>query len=237
MTEGSGGESRGGSIPPRSTSSAKDVRLHPISAADAKRIVRQIHYSGKVVPNSQIHLGAFLNGRCGGAMQFGPPMRKEFVHPLVEGTGWNDMLELNRMAFADWLPRNSESRCLGFSMRWLRKTYPHLKWILTFADGTQCGDGAIYRAAGFILTGIKKNDGIRINPRTGEYVHTVSAFHQFCSKEHRSWKAVPGFQLRYIFFLESSWRARLTVPELPYSEIERHGARMYKGTKVDAPEV
>lgn len=40
-----------------------------------------------------------------------------------------------------------------------------------------------------------------------------------------------GFQLRYIYFLDPSYRARLTVPELPYSEIERMGAAMYKGEK------
>ena len=42
---------------------------------------------------------------------------------------------------------------------------------------------------------------------------------------------LPGFQLRYIYFLDPSYRARLTVPELPYSEIERRGAGMYKGVK------
>lgn len=40
-----------------------------------------------------------------------------------------------------------------------------------------------------------------------------------------------GFQLRYICFLDPSYRQRLTVPELPYSEIERMGAAMYKGEK------
>jgi hypothetical protein len=40
---------------------------------------------------------------------------------------------------------------------------------------------------------------------------------------------VPGFQLRYIYFLDPTARARLTVPILPFSEIDRRGAGMYKG--------
>ena len=64
-------------------------------------------------------------------------------------TPWNGFLELNRLAFADWLPRNSESRAIGYALRWLRATYPWLQWIVSFADATQCGDGAIYRASGF----------------------------------------------------------------------------------------
>ena len=44
---------------------------------------------------------------------------------------------------------------------------------------------------------------------------------------------VPGFQLRYIYFLDPTAKDRLTVPILPFSEIERRGAGMYKGIKRD----
>ena len=42
-------------------------------------------------------------------------------------------------------------------------------------------------------------------------------------------KPIPGFQLRYLAFLDPTARARLTVPILPYSEIARRGAGMYRG--------
>ena len=45
------------------------------------------------------------------------------------------------------------------------------------------------------------------------------------------WKPKEGFQLRYIYFLDPTARDRLTVPILPFSEIERRGAGMYKGIK------
>ena len=38
-----------------------------ISGKDAAALVRRVHYSGKVVPNSQLHLGVFLDGRLEGA--------------------------------------------------------------------------------------------------------------------------------------------------------------------------
>jgi hypothetical protein len=40
---------------------------------------------------------------------------------------------------------------------------------------------------------------------------------------------IPGFQLRYLYFLDPTAQARLTVPILPYDEIARVGAGMYKG--------
>ena len=43
------------------------------------------------------------------------------------------------------------------------------------------------------------------------------------------WKPKAGFQLRYIYFLDPAARDRLTVPVLPFSEIDKRGAGMYKG--------
>ena len=43
------------------------------------------------------------------------------------------------------------------------------------------------------------------------------------------WKPKTGFQLRYIYFLDPTARDRLTVPILPFSEIDRRGAGMYRG--------
>ena len=211
--------------------SAKDIRVKPISANDANKLIKKLHYSGKVVPNSQLHLGCFLNGKIEGALQFGPSMRKDLIQPLVSGTGWNEFLELNRMAFSDILPKNSESRVIGVSLRIIRKNYYNIKWIISFADATQSGDGTIYRASGFVLTGIKKNTQLRINPETGLPVQSMAAFHKGKSGEFHKWKKLEGFQLRYIYFLDKSYRKRLTVPELPYSAIKEAGAGMYLGVR------
>jgi hypothetical protein len=139
---------------------AKDIRLAPITAADASACIRRLHYSGKIVQNSQLHLGVFIADRLEGAMQFGPSLDKRKLRGLVQDTPWNGFIELNRLALSARLPRNSESRALGVALRLIRKTYPHLQWIVSFADAAQSGDGAIYRASGFVLTGIKRNTSI-----------------------------------------------------------------------------
>lgn len=230
---------------------AKRIIVQPISARDANRVVQSLHYSGKTVQNSQLHLGVFLNGKCGGAMQFGPSLDKRKIQGLVEGTLWNEFIELNRMAFADWLPRNGESRALGFAFRWIRKQYPHIKWCVSFSDATQCGDGTIYRASGFVLTGIqtshnlaKLQNGLVIHKMTLEsnptqkrqelgnrsYYELTGGKYDFAKYVREcAGTIIPGYQLRYIFFLDSSAREKLTVPILPFSEIDRRGAGMYKG--------
>lgn len=238
--------------------SAKDIHVSPISRADADRIVKRAHYSGKVVQNSQLHLGVFLNGRLEGAMQFGPSLDKRKIQGLVEGTGWNGFIELNRMAFSDRLPRNSESRALAVAFRIIRKAYPHIEWVISFADGTQCGDGTIYRAAGFVLSGINKSmnlvrraDGVVVHKMTLEssptqprpelgglsyYALTGGRYNLSAYVKATGGAVIPGFQLRYIYFINPDARQRLTVPILPFSRIDEMGAGMYRGKSKRAKE-
>jgi hypothetical protein len=204
----------------------------------ADRFVRKHHYSGKIVQNSQLHLGVFLHGSLHGAMQFGASMDKRRVGGLVEGTKWNGFLELNRMAFDDVLPRNSESRAISVALRMIRKHRPDIEWVISYADGTQCGDGTIYRAAGAILTGVKKNTTMLEMP-DGKIVADKTLNNSMVGGRRGSSaakaagaKPLTGFQIRYIFFINPEARQRLAVPELPYSAIEAAGASMYLGKRV-----
>lgn len=249
---------------------AKLIRVEPIDRKAADAAVKRWHYSGKVVNNSQLHLGAFLGGELLGAMQFGPSLDKSKLQGLVEGTPWNGFVELNRMAFSDRLPRNAESRCLAVAMRLMREHAPHIQWVVSFADGAQCGDGTIYRASGFVLTGLRRNTSLWAapnghviadvtvkagNPSAREVFSRTSLTKADCPQQHatpsraagaeglamasggasmRSFKAagfrpIPGFQLRYLYFIDPTARERLTVPVLPFSTIDAAGARMYRG--------
>ena len=154
-------------------SRVKEIELKVIPAKIANDFVKKHHYSGKVVNNSFLHFGAFLDKRLHGVMSFGHSLDKAKTQKLVKNTGWNEFCELNRMAFDDYLPRNSESYCIGKALRLLKKNAPHLKWVISFADGCSCGDGTIYRASNFVLTQIKKNSTMWINDK-GEKVQNMS---------------------------------------------------------------
>ena len=220
---------------------AKRVVVRPIDRKSAEECVKRWHYSGKVVNNSQLHIGAFLEDKLLGAMQFGPSLDKRKLQGLVEGTPWNGFIELNRMAFSDVLPRNSESRCLAVAMRLIRKHASHVQWVVSFSDGAQCGDGTIYRASGFVLTGIRRNtstwqgpDGTVVSRTTvTKGAHSMEAGGGASMRRYTEagFAPIPGYQLRYVFFVDPTARERLTVPVIPFSEIDRVGARMYRGEK------
>ena len=212
-------------------SRVKEIELKVIPAKIANDFIKKHHYSGKVVNNSFLHFGAFLDKRLHGVMSFGHSLDKAKTQKLVKNTGWNEFCELNRMAFDDYLPRNSESYCIGKALRLLKKNAPHLKWVISFADGCSCGDGTIYRASNFVLTQIKKNSTMWINDK-GEKVQNMS-FDTNPALNKKDFKRLDGYMLRYVYFLDKKCIKDLTCEIIPFSKIKEMGAGMYKGVKND----
>lgn len=232
---------------------AKEIELKVIPAKIANLFIKKHHYSGKVVNNSKLHFGAFLDGKLHGVLSFGSSLDKSKIITLVKDTGWNEFLELNRMAFDDYLPKFSESRCISQSIKIIKKNAPQIKWIISFADGCSCGDGTIYRASNFVLTDIKPNTNLILLPN-GEKIHKIalesnptkprkelgglSYFDVTGGKyslskyiETVKGEILKGFQLRYIYFIDKKYKDKLTVPILPFSKIKEMGAGIYRGEK------
>lgn len=219
---------------------AKEIIVKVIPAKIANEFVKQNHYSGKVVPNSTLHFGCFLDDKLHGVLSYGTSMDKRKILPLVKDTLWNEMLELNRMAFDDYLPKYSESRCIAITIKLIKKNAPHIKWILSYSDATQCGDGTIYRASGFYLTGVKENktilewNGKIIADKTLNNSNYKKLGMSAGEAKRQGAKPLDGNQLRYIYLINKS--CEITVPILPFSKIDELGAGMYKGKKVTLQE-
>lgn len=237
----------------------KQITVRTITSQRANLFIKKHHYSGKVVSNSRLHFGAFLNDSLMGVLSFGPSLDKRKIMQLVDGTGWNEFIELNRMAFDESLPKNSESRVIAICLRLIKKHAPQVKWCISFADGTQCGDGTIYRASGFVLTGINASKNLVRLPN-GEVVHKMTlessplspraelggkSYYEITGGKYDlgayaryvNGTITEGYQLRYIYFIDKTYRSRLRVPEIPYSKIFEVGAGMYKGQHRDAPAI
>jgi hypothetical protein len=226
--------------------SAKEIIVKPISKPEADKIVKKYHYSGKVVQNSNLNFGVYYKGLLLGAMQFGSPTDKRKMLPLVKDTLWDGMMELNRMAFSDALPRFAESRAIVMAFKWMKKNAPQIEWVISFADGCQCGHGTIYQASNFQLINIKKNSTI-IQLPNGEKTTDVSintgsdkygrekkqlgftSTKKFLDEKYRGWKPLLGYQYKYIYFLNPKAKERFTGQFIPFSKIKELNIEMYKG--------
>jgi hypothetical protein len=224
---------------------AKEIIVKVIPSKIANEFVKMHHYSGKFVQNSSLHFGAFLDDKLHGVLSYGSSLDKSKTIGLVNPTKWNEYLELNRMAFDDYLPKNSESRVISITLKLIKKNAPQIKWILSYSDGCDCGDGTIYRASGFYLTLIKPNSDLFLLPN-GKKIHSMTIksskslmnrygnWKKYLDIEFPGWKKIQGNQLRYIYLIDKS--CKITVPILPFSKIDEMGAGMYKGEKISLQE-
>lgn len=115
----------------------------------ANRIIVENHYSKKYYNASYIHFGVFIDNELLGVLQFGYAMNPASAGSVVSNTELNEYLELNRMWIDDKAGRNSESRSISYCIKYIKKKYPKIKWIQSFAD-ERCGCfGIVYQAANF----------------------------------------------------------------------------------------
>jgi hypothetical protein len=64
----------------------------------------------------------------------------------------NDVYELNRLWLDDKLPRNTESKFIGWCLREVKKILPNAI-IISHADGAQGHVGTVYKATNWVYTG------------------------------------------------------------------------------------
>jgi len=149
-----------------------------IKANFANDIVKQFHYSGKVVSNSILHLGIFnINDELVGCLQFGYPMNGEKTASKISNQ--NPMLELNRMVMTDDEPRNAESQAISLSLKWLRAN-TNINYILSFSDGKESNCGYIYQATNWKYLGYALSSSFY--DIDGVIMHSVSVWHKYKEK-------------------------------------------------------
>ena len=138
-----------------SPTSPLQLFFRSIRSDNANRIFEKYHYAHRAVPISE-SFGAYKADYMRtivGAISLGKPASPSLCVGACgkENSHW--IYELNRLWMSQEAPRNSESRFIGWSLRVLRRLHP--EWILvSYADTAQCHTGAIYRATGWIYTGL-----------------------------------------------------------------------------------
>ena len=199
-----------------------DFAIKQIHRDQANAIIRRNHYSKKTYAATYIHLGVFIDGEILGVLQFGYAMNPASAGSVVEGTGMKEYLELNRMWLDDFAPKNSESRALSFSIKYIRRAFPAVRWIQSFAD-ERCGlFGTVYQAANFDycgehtatfweLDGVVYHNSIMTDSRK---VNTPAGKTLLQGKDRA--KALTLRQFRYIFFMKPRFRKGLLHELKPY---------------------
>jgi hypothetical protein len=202
---------------------SKDFYIKEIDRKLANKIIVKNHYSNKFYNGTYIHLGLFVTEEIQGVLQYGYAMNPASCKSVVEGTKQNEYLELNRMWIADNVGQYPESRAISYSLKYIRRKYPNIKWIQSFADERCGGFGIVYQACSFNYYGEHKSDFWELD---GETFHNSIKTSEKAGRRGYNLLNDPNNiarvnkyslrQFRYIKFLDQREKKKCLLKEQPY---------------------
>lgn len=180
----------------------KQIKILVCNKKDADEIIIKHHYSHKATKNSFLSLLVYYKGVINGALQIGYGIK-----PRSKGIfNADEVREFDRMYLTDEMPKYSETITLSLLHHFLRKVYPNIKYIISYADTSVGNKGTIYKAANYKLIDKRKADFYILE--SGERVHPVTMWHRhgtrkwdFLIKQYPNIRKADGFQLKYLFEL------------------------------------
>lgn len=204
-----------------------DFEVKEIDRKLAISTIKQNHYSKKVYNGTYINLGVFIKSEFKGVLQYGYAMNPASCGSVVEGTEMNQYLELNRMWIADNVGEYPESRAIGYSIKLIKRKYPKIKWIQSFADERCGGLGIVYQAASFSFYGLHvstfweledevyHNTNMTVSKSSQRYKNNVGGC-QYLQINREDAIKHDLRQFRYIKFIDASWKKKCLLKEKPY---------------------
>jgi hypothetical protein len=130
--------------------------------------VKTHHYS-KACPPGMHWFGAYHKERLVGVLLFRKPSLPKTAK------AYDVELELSRAVLLDEAGKNSESRFIGWALRWLGAQTP-VRAVISFADPRFGHVGTIYKASNWEYLGKEKGHGTRRIVVDGEWLHSKTAY-------------------------------------------------------------
>ena len=202
-----------------------DFYIEEILKSVSNKMIIKNHYAHKVAgfATTYIYLGVYLDTVLLGTLQFGYAMNAASMDKVVSDTGIKEYLELNRMWLDDKAVRNSESKAISYCIKYIRKKFPKIKWIQSFADERCGGLGIVYQAANFKYYGTHTSIFWLLN---NQWYHNIAMTMKDPKKSNKSDKYLQANkelaekielrQFRYIYFIYQNIIKKCLLEEKQY---------------------
>jgi len=204
----------------------KDLHHRKCSLADVQAFVKEHHYSHTIPAACDYVFRLDYYGKLAGACVFGAVIGN--AGSRYPGIRPDEQRELVRLVLLDEVPRNSESRFIGWCLRWLRR-YTKLRLIISFADPEHGHTGTVYKASNWTYDGLQKPqrarmivDEIERHPRSLHRTHGTSSVPKLRTNHDVQLRDRES-KHRYLYFIDRS--AQLGNKWL--STAIEHGGRWY----------
>jgi len=202
-----------------------DFYIKEMLKKESNNMIIKNHYSHKVAgfATTYIYLGVYIKNVLLGTLQFGFAMNAASMDKIVKNTGIYEYLELNRMWLSDKALRNSESKAISYCIKYIRKKFPKIKWIQSFADERCGGLGIVYQAANFKYFGEHSsifwqldNEWYHNKAMTIKDIKKSNKAEKYLQANKEKAKKIELRQFRYIYFIYQNVIKNCILKEQPY---------------------
>ena len=148
-----------------------NLTVREIDRETALSMVQKYHYSNTLPKINKHLLGFYESDKLVGIVTLGWGTRpKHTIKRIFPSLDTQDYYEIGRMCMTDEMPKNSESQMLSALVKYIKRNYPWVKVLFTWADGMLGKPGYVYQAANFIYAGYSDGemymrDGVKIHVR------------------------------------------------------------------------
>ena len=195
------------------------LRVDYCSREAARYAVEKWHYSHQMPAFKLVTFGVWEDDKFVGTVIFGGGAPPNLLKPY--GLGQFEGCELVRVSMTNH--KTPVSRVIAITLRMLRKAFPGLRLVVSFADPSEGHSGGIYKAGGWIYTGTMqearyfKINGKTVHPRSigqkgvAQSIDAVRAtFDPFATV------IVKAGKHRYLMPLDDAMRERCAPLAQPY---------------------
>ena len=185
-----------------------------------KDFVRNHHYAVICPPITKISIGLFEEDKLKGVAMWGYGTRpRHTIQGLFPSLGVKDYLELNRLCLLDELPKNSESHFIKGNIEYIKKHFPNIKVLFSWADGLRGKPGIIYQASNFLYGGMIESQFY--TTKEGEVIHPRLMITKFGRRDMKfalqlGLIKIKGYQLRYCKLVCGHKEQKKLLKESPF---------------------
>src|SRR3990167_1716965 len=197
------------------------MEIQKINVRTAKDFVRHNHYAVISPPITKLSLGIYTNEKLTGVAMWGYGVRpKHTLKLMFPSLEVENYLELNRLCLLDEMPRNSESQFIRLNTEYIKRHFPKVKVLFSWADGLRGKCGYVYQASNFYYGGKILSEFYAT--KDGEVVHPRLLITRFGRRDMDfafkvlGLKKIKGYQLRYCKFLCSHKERKSLLKESPF---------------------
>lgn len=206
-----------------------DLRLDWCSYEAAKYAVEHWHYSRRMPTARLVKIGVWENGVFIGAVVFGGGANADLGAPY--GLTQFETTELVRVALKEH--KNTVSRIVSVAVKMIKKEFPKLRLLVSFADPEHQHAGGIYQAMNWVYIGMTEPAdeyifmGVRRHGRglrmtlSGYRLEGKNTFERAKKLDPSVEKIKGSSKHRYLFPLDDAMRKQIEPLRKPYPKRER----------------